>query len=341
VNEAVLRARWEERVTTKNQKVLDKLWQDLKDERYVDDALREPEIGLEDLVQEAETRLKYWRLGGGRKKPVGRSVRIPVEVELDHYEKECAETAALYLAKKAASLPEVRRFRQERLGGKLLTTEEVDEFLRGELLREEPDDLHSPSELNWTWSAFVDDMGLVELLEFVVPTDRASRGLWRELLFPYEGSDGWMVSRKTLTENYSEFCLYLAAIFPWHPYDAARFLLTGERPEVVPLELSYNRHSRVITLNFAPWISEKTLRKAYRKCQTVVQGGDNRRMKERTLAVMRFVTEHTDDEGNRPSWSQLTELWNEQHPGEWRFKDRFGLRKAYLRAEEELAGPRR
>ena len=57
--EAVLRARWEERVTTKNQKVLDELWQDLKDERYVDDALSEPEIGLEDLVLAAETRVKY------------------------------------------------------------------------------------------------------------------------------------------------------------------------------------------------------------------------------------------------------------------------------------------
>jgi hypothetical protein len=149
------------------------------------------------------------------------------------------------------------------------------------------------------------------------------------------------VSRKKFTENYSEFCLYLAAIFPWHPYDAARFLLTGERPEVVPLQLSYNRHSRVFTLNFAPWISEKTVRKAYRKCQKVVQGGDNRRMKQRTLAVLRFVTEHTDGEGKRQlSWSQLTDLWNEDHPGEWRFKGRSGLRKAYLRAEKELARPR-
>src|SRR5215207_6951270 len=55
VNEAVLKARWEEHVTTKNQKVLDQLWQDLKDERYVDYALSEPEIGLEDLVSAAET----------------------------------------------------------------------------------------------------------------------------------------------------------------------------------------------------------------------------------------------------------------------------------------------
>jgi hypothetical protein len=100
VNEAVLRARWEERVTTKNQKVLDELWQDLKDERYVDDALGEPEIGLEDLVVAAETRLKYWRIGRGHEKPVGRSARTPVEVELDRYEKECAEIVSLYLAKR-------------------------------------------------------------------------------------------------------------------------------------------------------------------------------------------------------------------------------------------------
>ena len=98
------------------------------------------------------------------------------------------------------------------------------------------------------------------------------------------------------------------AIFPWDLDQAARFILTGERPEVVPLELTYHRRRRVFTLYFAPWILEKTFRKAYRKCQKVVQGGDNRRMKERTLVVMRFVTKHTDDEGNRPSWSQLTDL---------------------------------
>jgi hypothetical protein len=60
-------------------------------------------------------------------------------------------------------------------------------------------------------------------------------------------------------------------------------------------------------------------------------------MKGRTLAVLRFVTERIDDEGNRPSWSQLTDLWNKEHTGAWTFKDRFGLRKAYLRAEKGLA----
>ncbi len=116
--------------------------------------------------------------------------------------------------------------------------------------------------------------------------------------------------------------------------------MTGERPEVVPLRFSYHRSRRIFTLSFAPWISEKTIRKAYRKGQKVVQGGDNRRMKGRTLAVTRFVTEHTDDEGNRPSWPELTDLWNREHPGEWRFKDRFGMRKTHQRAEKKLAGSR-
>ena len=61
---------------------------------------------------------------------------------------------------------------------------------------------------------------------------------------------------------------------------------------------------------------------------------------EKTLAVMRFVTKHTDDEGRRLfSWAQLTDLWNKEHTGAWTFQDRFGLRKAYLRAEKELASP--
>jgi hypothetical protein len=340
VDAAELRVRWEEHVSTKDQKVLDELWQDLKDERYVSDALSEPDTGLEDLVLAAETRLKYWRIGRGREKPVGRSAHRPVEVELEPYEKECAETASLYLAKKVASLPMVRRFRQDRLGGKLLSTEEAEEFLRGELLKDVPDDLRSLSKLERSWIDYVGFMGLEELLEFLVPFDRPAVGLSQHLLFPYEAESGTIYSREKVAKDYSDLCLHLVAIYPWDPHDTARFLLTGERPEVVSLELSYNRHSRVITLNFAPWISEKTFRKAYRKCQKVVQGGDNRRMNERTLAVMRFVTEHTDAEGNRPPWPRLTGLWNEKHPGEWRIKDRFGLRKVYMRAAEELvAGP--
>jgi len=343
MNKAELRVRWEERVSTTNKGVLDKLWQDLTEQYrdYIDDALRDSRL-IADLVDVAEDRIEYWRLGSQRGKPPGRTAQTIVEVDLDYYEKECAQTASLYLAKKAASLPEVRRFRQERLGGELLTTEEAEEFLREELKADVPDD-RPLSELEEMWNASLSHMDLEELLEFIQPAVSPADASSPDQLFPYESSDSILVmtpwKREKIAKNFRDLCLYVVAIFPWNLDEAALFLLTGECPEVVPLQLSYHRYRRVFTLNFAPWISEKTMRKAYRKCQKVVQGGDNRRMQERTLAVMRFVTQHTDDDGNRPAWPQLTELWNKEHPGEWRFKDRFGLRKAYLRAEKELAGP--
>src|SRR5215216_6638304 len=139
MNKAELRGRWEERVRMKDKGVLDAIWQDFEDSGDVDYALNEPETGLEDLVLDTENRLKYWRLGRDHAKPVGRSARTAMDVELSDYEKECAQTASLYLAKKAASSPKVRRFRQEMFGGTLLTTEEAKEFLRREYLRGAPD----------------------------------------------------------------------------------------------------------------------------------------------------------------------------------------------------------
>src|SRR5215207_7232483 len=173
-----LRTLWEEHVSTTDKEVLDKVWQILC-ERFGDVvvfACTNPKVGLEDLLMYTEPVIEGWRLGRGHAKPPGRVAQQIVDVDLDDYERQCAETASLYLAKKAASRPEVRRFRQERLGGKLLTNEEAKEFLRGELLREEPDDLHSPNELPWTWSDIVDAMGLVELLEFVVSIEQSAVG---------------------------------------------------------------------------------------------------------------------------------------------------------------------
>jgi hypothetical protein len=212
MNKAGLKGRWEERVSTADKGVLDKLWQDLTEQYsdYIDDALRDSRL-IADLVDLAEDRIEYWRLESQRGKPHGRTAQTIVEVELDYYEKECAETASLYLVKKAASLPEVRCFRQERLGGKLLTTEEAEEFLRGELKGDVSDD-RPLSDLDELWIASVSDMGLEELLDFVVPIDWSEVGLSQRLLFPYEGSSGRVGSQKEIAENYRDLCLYLAGI---------------------------------------------------------------------------------------------------------------------------------
>jgi hypothetical protein len=334
MNEVELRRRFDKEVSAPNKELL---WKWLKEDHYVSEVCSGVS-GWEEFKAEAgRLANRHWQ-SSGRVKPPGRAAQTIVDVDLDDYEKECAEVASLYLAKKASSLPEVRRFRQQRLGGRVLTTEEAKEFLK----REELSDLsgleprHKDSYISW-----VNDMSAEELADLVTP--RVGKRVYsvQNEIFPdsYQSSPIIVVgSRERL--DYGGLIQYLTAIFPWAPDRAGWFLLTGERPEVVPLRFSYHRSRQVFTLYFAPWISEKTIRKAYRKGQKVVQGGDNRRMKERTLAVVRFVAEHTDDEGNRPSWAQLTDLWNEQHPGEWKFKDRFGMRKTYQRAGKELAGSR-
>jgi hypothetical protein len=215
-----LRTLWEEHVSTTDKEVLDKVWQILC-ERFGDVvryACADPEAGLEDLLMYTEPVIEGWRLGRGHAKPPGRVAQQIVDVDLDDYERQCAETASLYLAKKAASLPAVRRFRQERLGGKLLTTEEAEEFLRGELLKDLPDDPHS---LSWLDQSFIHEVGITgleQLLDFAVPIDRwPAVGLSQRLLFPHEDESGRIYSGKQIAKNYSELCLYLAAIFPGIP----------------------------------------------------------------------------------------------------------------------------
>jgi hypothetical protein len=247
MNEVQLRRKFDKEVGAPDKELL---WKWLKEDRYVSEVCRGEAVWGEFKAEADRLAERQWQMSG-RVKPPGRAARTVVDVDLDAYEKECAETVSLYLAKKAASLPEVRRFRQERLGGKLLTTEEAEEFLRGEYLRGVPDDLHSLNEFEQDFIAQLGGMGLEELLEFVVPIDRSLPGLSQRLLFPYEDESIVMYSGSKISKNYSKLCRHLAAIYAWHPYNAARFLLTGERPEVVPLELSYNRNSRVFTLNFA------------------------------------------------------------------------------------------
>src|SRR5919112_2058284 len=162
MNEVELRRRFDKEVGAPDKELL---WKWLKEDRYVSEVCRGEAVWGEFKAEADRLAERQWQMSG-RVKPPGRAARTVVDVDLDAYEKECAETVSLYLAKKAASLPEVRRFRQERLGGKLLTTEEAEEFLREELQWDIPDD-RPLSEVEQLWIDQVSVMGLEDLLEFV------------------------------------------------------------------------------------------------------------------------------------------------------------------------------
>ena len=153
--------------------------------------------------------------------------------------------------------------------------------------------------------------------------------------------------RKTQADLH-RLCNYLAKHYPWSEDEAERFVLTGERPEVVPLfgriRLSGNEQNLfsygIITLTVEPWVDAKSVERFYREMQGRVLGRKPRRGEPRNLAVFRFVVERSkavewevvrDNDGyftgrkrelvGIPSWRELLKLWNERYPEghEWHY----------------------
>ena len=125
----------------------------------------------------------------------------------------------------------------------------------------------------------------------------------------------------------------LVSDYPWTLRDAVWFVITGEPPELAPLRVQTNGLDGTHILTFAPWISEKTIRRAYRS----VYDSDNRPLGHKSLSAFRFVDEHTEV-GCIPAWAELARRWNARHP-ENRFWDGSALKRAYERAEKRLASP--
>lgn len=306
------------------------LWKYLEDAYYVgevENGVSPPEY----LLERAREQLTLSYHLAGRTKPSGRAHQAPVEIELREDEKEIASVLSTYLAKHAiVNEPMVQHFQREELDGNLLTPEQAEEFLRRRVeryaLAHYEGSLLTPEEIREVLS--VDTWSRDELLSRVSepPPPMPERPIFPD----------WVqgIMRVTLEEVSN----LLAAKYPWTPEQATWFLLTGEPPRILPLRLAYLPTQGTFALSFTPWISEETFRSVYRKVRDYRHKRQNTPPDERTLDVLRFVTECTDEQGRGPSWSELHQLWNREHP-EKRYKDRSSLYKAYKRAEQEIAGP--
>src|SRR5215204_7297643 len=101
----------------------------------------------------------------------------------------------------------------------------------------------------------------------------------------------------------------LAERYLWQGAQATMFVLTGEIPAHPPLRVSYERKGAgvgskavkvsqgVVTLEIAPWVSAKTVDRAYRSAQRRILRRDNRLMGEKNLKLFRFVTARLEPTG--------------------------------------------
>jgi hypothetical protein len=191
--------------------------------------------------------------------------------------------------------------------------------------------------ITWTGGSF--------LGEFHWEEKHDGRGTQLEpIMLPRLGRvEVWLES---VLEELHKCSAWLAWRYPWAERDAFWFVLTGEYPRVSPVELGhdYKEHRDLyrhrIILSVDPWVSAKTVGRAYRAAQDIVLAGrDNRPLRARNLALVRFIAARRDAHGKRPRWKDLLEEWNQTCNPEWTYDRISTFAKAVDRAEMTLRFP--
>jgi hypothetical protein len=308
--------------------VSDTILDELRRRGHMDEWI-EGRAPLEHVMEQVELLLEFrediLRHEGPRSIPPIRG--RPIKVALSKREEELSMVLSVYLARQATMLPGVRQYRTEKLGSadKLLEPGAVPNFIRRELI--------AAGELEAT----VQTLSLEELLTLASysPGDVLS---FDEEILPTT-KEGLVLFFQKEVSDLGDLSSRLAALYPWKAEDAAWFVLTGEPPDVVSVSLSYHASRRTFTSTFAPWISENTIRRIYRRARDRAHGVENRQPGSKALAVLRFVSERTPP-AEKLRWTELVRDWNQDNdiPAPWRFKSVSAFRKLYQRTEQRVAG---
>lgn len=204
------------------------------------------------------------------------------------------EALAEILAAEARQLPEVQAFRREVLGGRLLSEEEVPEWIT-RLIEEEGHKMREGK----PW----------EYLSYTVPKDE-----WRRVV-PIRKGVGKLWQLKTL-------CRKLCRRYPlWQEAQAVSFVLCDDIP-LIPkarIQIQFSSHfpPRII-LNLDPRLSPEEVARIYAHYRAEVRSGRDRPMSEKHLTLAVFVAEN-EEPGS--TWTSLMKKWNEEHP-EWAYQNR-------------------
>lgn len=161
----------------------------------------------------------------------------------------------------------------------------------------------------------------------------------------------WLWPGSVIDELY-DLSVELASSFDWplasagnlsgtrpRSESAAWFVLTGEVPQVRPIEARWEMKRGTthlspqwrIRLTIPPWLPEEEVIRALRLLRKQMPKGRKLSKEARTLEVTRFVwqQERRDGYRKRPPWKAWCERWNEEHPGH-RFKTPNAFRMAFV-----------
>jgi hypothetical protein len=378
MNEEGLKRRAEKR-----RPAITEAWAYLEKKGYVGEALEKPfdEDMVEYIIKEFDDLPEKAQRGGSSRRQAmvqsgGRdTVQVPLgEVELEHQ-------AALeeYLAMCAACDVDVYRFREKVLEGHLLAEDQARELLKSpaaalmetrlfkgwkvpivghtaEVKSYESELVHQGT--SYVATLAVHPPGITREVRMVPWPGASHADKQRPVVLEFPDEEGRIVGRRvwsiSLLGELKGVGEKLSERYRWHPAQAVWFVLTGEIPAVPALTVirsfpsSMYHYDTLITVEASPWVSSRTVERAFRKAQIkTLESGGGRPLGKKNLKLLRFVIERMEplgmlEDGKRPSrapegmaelelvtqlWymkapkgKELVSEWNETYP-QWSYGD--------------------
>jgi hypothetical protein len=326
--------------TLKRRQIPEWIWTSLRERLYVEDALLKDSLeeAVEFIVSKydedvAEIPLRHIALANQH----GEEKTDAVEVSLSSLELERKAALEEYLALCAACDKDVYLFRKKVLGGQTISSVNARKLIGSPAARvlskaafenlDIPFLDHTATLVDhetdlvikgrrYRATIFVDPPGLTRQVEMVTWSGTPQTDKQRLVELDYPDEEGkvrivqvWSIS---LLGELREVGEKLSERYRWQSAQAVWFVLTGEIPAVPALRVtrsfpsSMYHHDVLITVEASPWVSSRTVEKAFRKAQAKTLGSrGGRRIGEKNLKLLRFVIEHTEllrmlEGGRRP-----------------------------------------
>ncbi|MEN6356548.1 MAG: hypothetical protein ABFD83_05625 [Armatimonadota bacterium] len=112
--------------------------------------------------------------------------------------------------------------------------------------------------------------------------------------------------------------------------DLPLFVLSGKQPRVSPIhysDLEGDWARGTITMRVAPWVSSKSVKRAYMMAQKVALGCEARTTSEKIISLFRFITVIGEPK-NQSQWQTRYNEWNTMYP-KWHYDSLKQFRRDY------------
>ncbi len=322
------------------------------------------------------------RLKRGRKK--GAKTAVSFHDIYEPYEKKRAKVLARAVARRAAVRPELEAIRDRLFDGRTLTTKEAKRLVEQVGLRHFDSHWYRKEGIPIVshGSYYVDPSSGVKLSTSNQNTHIAFE--WkgqRRIIDPSAVDPNWRrceveirlpgkflrVRHQSVLGDIQNVVRALLRFYDWEQEDAAMFIMTGDTPLMPTIGLTEppvsvdprrdHLHYR-ITLHIEPWVSAKSVMKAYGRIQRRMRRGQVREIEKKSIDVFEFVETYLQEELNivwtgpptrrggkgrmpRIPWKVIADQWHEQNKDQGRQKREIfysgsDMRKKYLRFLKEL-----